>query len=262
MREGTNLGWADTPFGAARRPFVERTPLLAAFTVSTRAAAPDAIAAVYLRLPRGRTLTVTDTTLRFGFHALAAEQPAETPSVAARLDALLVQGRRRAAILAGHRLADTLATLATADAPTRGITALAAAWPAQNAQPGLARLCDTAYGPTPPALHKVCAAVHLHGLPTDSDPAAGPASAAPMTSATAPQTLRQVILRALGIALLAARSAGHYQWDRLHLDTIVEAAAWDQTAVAPMTTPPAQPSSHPATPPCHDDHTLTAEGAR
>ncbi|ABW12247.1 hypothetical protein Franean1_2824 [Parafrankia sp. EAN1pec] len=262
MREATNLGWADTPFGAERRPFAERTPLLAAFTVLTRAAVPAAMGAVYLRLPRGRTLAVTEATLRFGFHAVAAEQPVETLTVAARLDALLVQARRRAAILAGHRFADDLARLAAASAPTRGFTALAAAWPGETAQPGLARLHDTAPGPTPAALHEVCAAVHLHGLPTDPDPAADPAPAGHLTSAGTPQILRRVVVRALGTALVVARSTGHYQWDQLDLDAIVEAAAWDQTAVAPAPSPPARSSPHPAAQTGRGDQSLAAEGAR
>lgn len=271
MREATNLGWADTPFGAERRPFAERTPLLAAFTVLTRAASPDAMGAVYLRLPRGRTLAVTERTLRFGFHAVAAEDPAETLLVAAGLDALLVQARRRAAILAGHRLADDLARLAAAGAPTRGITALAAAWPGETAQPSLARLHDTARGSTPVVLEDVCTAFHLHGLFAESGTSADPARVGYGASAGAPQILRQVVLRALAIALVAARSTGHYQWDQLNLDDVVEAAAWDQTtdipaagptAVTPATTPPVRPSSVPAVPAGRDDQTLAAEGVR
>ncbi|MEX5636404.1 hypothetical protein [Parafrankia sp. FMc2] len=262
MREATNLGWADTPFGAERRPFAERTPLLAAFTVLSHAATPGAMGAVYLRLPRGHTLTVTEATLRFGFHAVAAEEPAEGPTVAARLDALLVQARRRAAILAGHRFADDLARLAAASESTRGITALAAAWPGPTTQPGLARLHDTAHGPTPAALHEVCVAVHLHGLPPDPDSTAVPAPAAHMTSAGTPQILQRVLVRALGIALVAARNAGCYQWDQLDLDAVVEVAAWDQTAATPMTTPSAQPSSRHAVRASRGDQMSAAEGAR
>ncbi|ONH51343.1 hypothetical protein CcI49_35960 [Frankia sp. CcI49] len=258
MREATNLGWADTPFGAERRPFAERTPLLAAFAVLCDAAVPAAMGAVYLRLPRGRTVTVTEATLRFGFHAVAAEEPAEAPTVAARLDALLVQARRRAAILAGHRFAGDLARLAAAGESTRGVTALAAVWPGPTAQPGLARLHDTAHGHPPAALHEVCGAVHLRGLPADPDPV----SAVPMASAGTPQILKRVLVRTLGIALVAARSSGCYQWDKLDLDTVVEVAAWDQTTATPMTMPLAQPSSRHAVPAGRDGQMSAAEEGR
>lgn len=133
MREATNLSWTDTPFGAARRPFAERTSLLAAFSVM--ATIPPAAAAVYLRLPRAHTLPVTDTTLRFGFHAVAAEHSAEALVVVTTLDALLVQARRQAAILAGDRLADELALLVAGHGqPTRGITAVTAAWRGTTAE--------------------------------------------------------------------------------------------------------------------------------
>ncbi|ABW12051.1 hypothetical protein Franean1_2621 [Parafrankia sp. EAN1pec] len=223
MREATNLNWTDTPFGGARRPFANWTSLLAAFTIDATDGSPTA-AAVYLPLPRARSLTVTDTTVRFGFYAVAAEEPTETAAVAASVDALLVQARRQAVILAGHRLADELAALTATGAgqPSRGITAVRAAWHSQPAERGLARLYDTGSEPAPATLADVCAAHHLHGLSLDVPPAAA------TTSRAAPQILRQRVIRALAIALIAAVNAGNYQWDALHLDAVVEAAAWDQ----------------------------------
>ncbi|WP_322747929.1 MULTISPECIES: hypothetical protein [unclassified Frankia] len=236
MREATNLGWTDTPFGAARRPFAERMSLLAAFTVvGDEGAPPAAAAAVYLRLPR--PMTVTDTTLRFGFHAVAVDDPSEIPMVVALVDGLLVQARRRAAILAGHRLADELASLAAAAGgrPLRGITAVAACWRAADTERGVARLLDTAHGPRPAALPAVCAGHQLTGMPPDPDrPGPHPGRTGPVGPAPVPDLLRHTMIRALAIALIAARASGHYQWhDDLHLGDIVEAAAWDQTTDIP-----------------------------
>ncbi|MBL7499293.1 hypothetical protein I6A84_31955 [Frankia sp. CNm7] len=226
MREATNLSWTDTPFGGARRPFANRTPLLAAFSVNATGHSPAA-AAVYLPLPRARSLTVTDGTVRFGFHAIAAEEPAETSAVTASIDALLVQARRQAAILAGHRLGDQLAALPAAGAgqPARGITAMRAAWHSQPAERGLARLHDTGSGPGPITLADICAGYNL-ALPADI-PLAGPDQA---TS----QILRQLLIYALAIALIAARNVDRYQWQALHPGAVVEAAAWDQLTDLPL----------------------------
>lgn len=228
MREATNLSWTDTPFGGARRPFADRTSLLAAFSVNATAAA-----AVYLPLPRTRSLTVTDTTVRFGFHALAAEEPAETAAVTASIDQLLVQARRQAAILAGHRLGDQLAALTAAGAgqPTRGITAVRAAWHSQSSERGLARLHDTGGQPGTVTLADICAGYDLHALPADFPPAGADGYWA------ASQILRRLVVYALAIALIAARNAGRYQWDVLHLDAVVEAAAWDQLTDLPPRLP-------------------------
>lgn len=229
MREATNLNWTDTPFGGARRPFANRTTLLAAFTIDATDGSPAAAAAVYLPLPRTRAQAVTDTTVRFGYHAVAAEERAETAAIAASVDALLVQARCQAAILAGHRLADelTLLTAAGGGQPSRGITAVGAAWNVQPAERGLARLYDTGSEPASAALADMCVAQHLHGLSLVVPPAT-------VTSAReTPQILRQLIVRALAIALISAGNTGHYQWDVLHLDAVVEAAAWDQLANLP-----------------------------
>jgi len=234
MREATNLSWTDTPFGGARRPFTDRTPLLAAFSLQATGHSPASAAAVYLPLPRTRSLRVTDTTVRFGFHALAAEQPTEIAAVTASLDALLVQARRQAAILAGHRLGDQLAALTAASAgqPTRGITAVRAAWQNQPSERGLARLhdTDTDTGPGPAVLADLCTS-HDLVLPADVPPAGADGCW------TATQILRQLVVYALAIALIAARNADRYQWNALHLDAVVEAAAWDQLTDLPPRLP-------------------------
>jgi hypothetical protein len=229
MREATNLCWTGTPFGGARRPFADRTALLAAFSIHP---SPAAMAAVYLPLPRSRPLTVTDTTARFGFHALAAEEPAEIPAVIATVDALLVQARRQAAILAGHRLADELTALTAAHAgqPTRGITAVRAVWHSQPSERGLADLHDTGSEPDSTALVDQCAGYNLQTRPADLCLAGADGFWA------SPRRPRRLLVHALAIALIAARHAGRYQWDVLHLDTVVEAAAWDQLTELP--TPP------------------------
>ncbi|WP_131787152.1 hypothetical protein [Protofrankia symbiont of Coriaria ruscifolia] len=233
MREATNLSWTDTPFGGARRPFADRTSLLAAFSVNATDRSLVAAAAVYLPLPRTRSLTVTDTTVRFGFHAVAAEEPAETSAVVASIDAQLVQARRQATILAGHRLGDQLTALTAAGAgqPTRGITAVHAAWHSQPSERGLARIHDTGSQQGPVTLADICAGYDLHALPADVSPAGADGFR------TASLILRPLVAYALAIALIAARNADHYQWDALHLDAVVEAAAWDQLPDLPPRLP-------------------------
>ncbi len=234
MREATNLGWAGTPFGAARRPFVERTPLLAAFSiVLTDRFSPAAAGAVYLRLPRGRLLIVSDTSLRFGFHAVAAEDAGDLSAAIGMIDDLLVQARCQAAILAGHRFAGELSLLTAASGRSlRGVTSVAAAWGAETLVRGVAVLHDTADSAGPATLPDLCASYHLHGL----DRSPGGHVPVATSSLAAPDPLRQVVGRALAIALIAARNTGHYQWDDLHLNTILDAAAWDQTTHIPAGT--------------------------
>jgi hypothetical protein len=231
MHEATNLSWTDTPFGGARRPFADRTPLLAAFSINATDHSPACAAAVYLPLPQTRALTVTDSTVRFGFHAIAAEEPAEAAAVTATVDALLVQARRQAAILAGHGLAEQLEALTAAGVsagqPTRGITAVRAAWHSQPWERGLARLHDIGPQPGPATLADICAGQDLHDPPADAPPAGADGTWA------ASQILRHLVGHALAIALIAASNADRYRWGTLHLDAVVEAAAWDQLADPP-----------------------------
>ncbi|MBX6357111.1 MAG: hypothetical protein IRZ05_14820 [Micromonosporaceae bacterium] len=240
MPEATNLAWEDTPFGGARRPFAERTSLLVAVAVpGGELALPTAAAAVYLRLPRGQLfrsqpLAVTDTTVRFGFHAVAADDPADVPAVVSMVDRLLVQARRRAVILAGHGFADELArlTAAAGGRPTPGITAVAARWQHNQPEPGTARFLDTAPGPHPPPalLSAVCAEHRLVGLPPDSPPLPQKGQAG---HRTASELMRRAVVRALAIALITAQDTGYYWWDaELDLGDMVEAEAWDQLPAA------------------------------
>ena len=233
MREATNLLWTDTPFGGAHRPFADRTSLLAAFSITATGHPLAAAAAVYLPLPRARTLTVTDATVRFGFHALAAEEPAEAAAVVDLVDALLVQARRQAEILAGHRLDDQLAALTVAGAgqATRGIGAVRAAWHSQPLERGVARFHDTGSQPGPVTLADICSGYDLHALPAEVPPAGADGFWA------ASQILRQLVIRTLATALIAARNTDRYQWDALHLDAIVDTAAWDQLTDPPPRIP-------------------------
>lgn len=236
MREATNLSWTGTPFGAARRPFSERTSLLAAFCVlGDGGGSPAAAGAVYLRLPRDGCLLVTDSTLRLGFHAVAVEDPAERRAVVTTVDGLLVQARRQAAILAGHCFAEQLASLTAAAGalPIRGITAVAAAWRDRKTERGLAHLHDTAHGLTATALADRCAYYRLHGLPADPGPATSQAPPGRVGSRAGADLLRRVVVQALASGLIAGREAGHYRWDEVHLDAVIEAAAWDQTGAVP-----------------------------
>ena len=101
-------------------------------------------AIVYLPLHRTQPVTVTGQTLTFGFRAASATDQSEIPGVAAVADLDLMQARRRAAVLAGYRLADELAALRRADgrAVWRGLAAVAGGWATRSPAAGRACLFD------------------------------------------------------------------------------------------------------------------------
>jgi len=123
MREYANLAaWPGDPYRTGRQLYRRPTPRLAAFTAGPPVCGsrygPAAAATVYLPLHRTRTLTVTEQTLVFGFHAVSIDDPADGAALAPAADLDLMQARRRTAVLAGHLLDGDLAAPGRAAAGT------------------------------------------------------------------------------------------------------------------------------------------------
>lgn len=221
MRQTTNLAWPTTPFGASQRPFGKSRPMLAALTVTTTGDRRLLSAGlVYLTVDSTRTLTLNGThgqVLRFGYEVMTLNR-AEPAEVLARVvDARLVACRREAKFVAGHDLAGDLEWLAKHAEGGRhvpGIDSVGELW-ADRTRKGraVARMVDTAHDTDSFALDldEACMLAKLHSHHIGE----------PSTRAT--------ITEALGVALIAARHTGRYDWDRmLDLDEIVTEAAWDQ----------------------------------
>ena len=226
MRTYTNMTWPDDPYRTGQQLYRRPVPRLAAFTARRTAAggrlAPAAVAIVYLPLHRTRTLTVTEQTLTFGFRAASTGDAAEMPGLAAIADLDLMQARRHAAILAGHRLADDLAVLRQADdaAVWRGLAAVEREWANRGEATGRAATFDCQLDlPGSPSLEQACQQAGIispHGSPPGEDRSAGHQAAA------------LTVERALMIALLCARHQGRYDWaGTLRTGQVMAAATWD-----------------------------------
>ena len=121
MHTWTNMAAPDDPYRTGQQLYRRPCPMLAAFTVAPPAdashPAPAAIGIVYLPLHRTQMLAIPEETLTFGFRAAGATRAAETPLLAAVADVDLLQARRHAAVLAGHRLPADLTASGSAQRP-------------------------------------------------------------------------------------------------------------------------------------------------
>jgi hypothetical protein len=226
MRTYTNMTWPDDPYRTGQQLYRRPVPRLAAFTARRTATggrlAPAAVAIVYLPLHRTRTLTVTEQTLTFGFRAASTGDAAEMPGLAAIADLDLMQARRHAAILAGHRLAGDLAALRQADdaAVWRGLAAVEHEWANRGEATGRAMMFDSQLDlPGSPSLEQACQQAGIispHGSPPGEDRSAGHQAAA------------LAVERALMTALLCARHHGRYDWTgTLRTGQVMAATTWD-----------------------------------
>ena len=151
MHTWTNMAAPDDPYRTGQQLYRRPCPMLAAFTVAPPADAshptPAAIGIVYLPLHRTQMLAITEETLTFGFRAAGATCAAETPLLAAVADVDLLQARRHAAVLAGHRLPADLHLLRkhTAATATRGLAAVEGVWAERHThRRGTATMIDSA----------------------------------------------------------------------------------------------------------------------
>jgi hypothetical protein len=224
----TNLAWPDDPYRASQQLYRRPSPMLAAFTVlppgQCPITAPAAIATVYLPLHRTQAVTVTGSTVNFGFRAASTADARCLAQLAEIADLDLIQARRHAKYLAGHALSPGLHALREA-APgmtVRGLAAVEADWAARPAHVrGTATMIDIGDGR--PDLADTCqrAAFTTSAGTTASDILSGGPGAAERLAAAAAE-------RALAIALTCARELGRYQWPgTLRTAALMAAAAWD-----------------------------------
>lgn len=139
---------------------------------------------------------------------------------AADLD--LLQARRHAAVLAGHRMAAGLAALASlsGEQMPRGVRGVEREWRQRRPSDGSrAAMVDCALDlPGNPSLAQACQRARIDGgCPADERALVAGELAAALT-----------VERALCIALVCARYLDRYTWDAtLRTDEIVAASAWD-----------------------------------
>jgi len=252
VREHTNLGWPQTPFGADKRPFPRNVRLVAATGVHWAddgdRAVPLAAGLVYLPVPRTGPLLIRPETLHVGYRVAVLDDPGDGPALVELIDGHLVQGRRHAAALAVYGWLDDAAALRSwASGDTPGITAVAAACSgAATAERGIAPVIETpACGQDgmPLALPAVCAqrglsitsgAGGLLGIP-EIQAAYGRALAAPglwlspdERSETAERLGLSALYQSLLMALLASEEAGRCTWERpFAVDQVLASVAWD-----------------------------------
>ena len=226
MHTWTNMAAPDDPYRTGQLLYRRPCPMLAAFTVARPAdashPAPAAIGIVYLPLHRTQMLAITEETLTFGFRAASATCAAETPLLAAVADVDLLQARRHAAVLAGHRLPADLHVLRKhmAGMAMRGLAAVAQDWADRHThRRSTATMIDSAEDlPAPGGLAEASRYAHIASgagcsqqQPTDTELIAA-----------------RTVERALVIALACARHLRRYHWPTT-IDTrpMMVANTWD-----------------------------------
>jgi hypothetical protein len=219
------MTWPDDPYRTGQQLYRRPVPRLAAFTAERAAAggrpAAAAVAIVYLPLHRTQAVSVTEQTLTFGFRAASIDNAQEAHTLAAVADLDLMQTRRHAAVLAGHRLAGDLAALRQADdaAALRGVAAVEHEWAARGKATGRAATFDCGLDlPGGPHLELACqqAEIAPGGSWPGRDRPAGHQAAA------------LAVERALMIALVCARHQGRYDWTgTLSIGQVMAATTWD-----------------------------------
>jgi hypothetical protein len=251
VREYTNLGWPQTPFGADKRPFPRNVHLIAATAVQWAddgdRAVPIAAGLVYLPVQRAGTRLVSPETLHVGYRVAVLDDPAESPAVIDLIDGNLVQARRHAAALAVHCWLDDSAALRTwAAGDTPGISAVTAAWADRRiAERGIARVIETSADIQDGSI-SLPAASQRHGLsithgvggllsPAEIQATYEQVFSDPDTQFS--QVERDDTAEALGLsalyqglltALLAAEEIGRCTWNRpFPVDEVLADVAWD-----------------------------------
>ncbi|HEV2374923.1 MAG TPA: hypothetical protein VGS19_22535 [Streptosporangiaceae bacterium] len=251
MQTYTNLAWPQDPYRTGQQLYRHPGPRLAAFTAvrgsSGSRPACYAVAIVYLPLHRTKTLTVTQETVTFGFHAGGADGEADSRALGALADLDLLQARRHAAVLTGHLLSEDLTAVRAlaGDLVPRGVAALEGEWADRRSlAPGQAALLDCGLDlPGMPPLPKACQRASITSA----------TCAAANTPVTGEVAVVTAVNRALCIALVAARHLDRYTWEAaLDVEEIVTAGAWDSFPLLSASAPGAaaeavaagQPGTH------------------
>lgn len=227
VRDYTNLGWPEAPFGADQRPFGKRWDMLAGFaigwtSIGGRETMPASVATVYLRIRRrgNAAYDVHEETLSIGFRVAVVDHEHESESLVALLDRALVRARRHAAILAGDNLGDDLDRIVErSKLPLRGAVSVRDAWRARGVQErGVALMVDTSVEASEVAAEFGSQRRLLHASATRSG-ADGPDPAS---------CARETVMNALVVGLAAASHTGRYRWQgAFDVRDAVDRAGWD-----------------------------------
>lgn len=225
MRTYSNLAWPEDPYRTGQQLYRRPAPRLAAFClIRDGHSGPGcrAAAIAYLPLHRTRTLAVTGQTVAFGFRAVSISSTSEVAALAVFAGLDLLQARRHAAVLAGHRLADHLAALRlpTDDLVPHGIAALEGEWAQRHAPvSGKAVMLDCGLDlPGDLSLARACQQASISSS----------AAVEPVLPVTGELAAATAVHYALAIALVAVRYLGRYTWEGiLRTDEIMAAGAWD-----------------------------------
>lgn len=170
MRELTNLGWPETPFGSVTRPVQKPATWLTGLSLLWGEAGDEPVlmgaAAVFMTIHRTQSSQVSAPLAHFGYRVLVPDGMGQTAEIVRHLDVILVQARRKAEIIAWHNGADDLHVLrqlprAEGEPRHPGVTAVAAGWKDRTTRDrGTARCVDTSHDLGPAGLISDTATAH------------------------------------------------------------------------------------------------------
>ncbi|MGW7517844.1 hypothetical protein ACWGJ2_19875 [Streptomyces sp. NPDC054796] len=248
MRDLSNQGWRETPFGSVTSPVHHPATWLTGLSLLWGEAGTEptlmGAAGVFMKIHRTCSLPVSAPLAHFGYRVLVPEAvtDGQNRTLLAALDVLLVQARRLAQVIAWHNGADDLhllRVLADGDSSRRhpGITATADAWhDRDHREPGTARCVDTALDLGPAGLISETGVVH--GL-EPVEQFAGPRQQVHAQQAcealaegrggdAREELAVSVLAAALVTALLGGRHTDRLHWDALlSVRGLLETVAWD-----------------------------------
>lgn len=247
MRESTNLGWPETPFGPVTRPVQKPGTWLTGLSLLWGEAGDEPVlmgaATVFVKLHRTRSLPVSAPLMNFGYRVLLPGAMGETAEIVRKLDVVLVQARRKSQIIAWHNAADdlhVLCRLPRAEGEPRhpGVTAIADGWKDRTTRERGTALCvDTGHDLGPSGLISDTAAAHgleplksfAGGQQQASAQAACEALAEERAAAFSPDALAgSVLSSALITALLGGKHTGRLHWEEpLSIFDALSEAAWE-----------------------------------
>ncbi|OVZ99452.1 hypothetical protein B9W64_37285 [Streptomyces sp. CS159] len=170
MRELTNLGWPETPFGSVTRPVQKPATWLTGLSLLWGEAGDEPVlmgaAAVFMKIHRTQSSPVSAPLANFGYRVLVPDAMGQTAEIVRHLDVILVQARRKAQVIAWHNGADDLHVLrqlprAEGEPRHPGVNAVADGWKDRTTRErGTARCVDTSHDLGPAGLISDTAAKH------------------------------------------------------------------------------------------------------
>jgi hypothetical protein len=173
VRDLSNLGWPETPFGSVTSPVQNPATWLTGLSLMWGDAGGEPVimgaAAVFWKIHRTRRTAVSEPLVHYGYRVLVPEALGENHAIVTALDTLLVQARRQARIIAWHNAGDDLHLLlreidGLGGNRCPGIVSISEAWKDRSGREKGTALCvDTARDLGPYGLlSDTAAAHHLH----------------------------------------------------------------------------------------------------